>query len=78
MSWSERQRRMLSAMGVRLWSPAAAPAAPAVAQSDVATLAVERPVQAVEPAPVAPARAPAAAPASEGARPPAADRKSVV
>jgi len=27
MSWSERQRRMLAAMGVRLWSPAAAPGA---------------------------------------------------
>ena len=30
MSWSERQRRMLAAMGVRLWSPAASEA-PAVA-----------------------------------------------
>ncbi len=27
MSWNERQRRMLAAMGVRLWAPAPAPAA---------------------------------------------------
>ena len=50
MSWSERQRRMLAAMGVRLWSPApgAAPApaatATAVAEPAVAEAIVEAPV----------------------------------
>ena len=63
MSWNERQRRMLAAMGVRLWSPApaAAPAIGAVAVAEAATEAavVERQIE----TPVAPARAPAAAPA---------------
>ena len=65
MSWSERQRRMLAAMGVRLWSPAAAPAAPAAASAEAptATAVAERPVEA--PVPRAPegARAPAPVPA---------------
>jgi DNA polymerase len=75
MSWSERQRRMLAAMGVRLWSPASAPAAtPAVAAAAVAeaaseTAVAERAIDTNEPAPAAPmpatppARSPAAAPA---------------
>ena len=70
MSWNERQRRMLAAMGVRLWSPApsatAAAAAPVVptAEAPAATAVLERPVE----TPVAPVRAPA----PEAARPPAA------
>ena len=73
MSWNERQRRMLAAMGVRLWSPAptAAPGAtsPAVADAGVATAIAERPVE----APVAAVAAPVArAPAPEAARAPAA------
>jgi DNA polymerase len=63
MSWNERQRRMLAAMGVRLWSPAATPAAPAApapdqaaaapAEAATATAVVERHVVApVAPAPV--------------------------
>jgi len=71
MSWNERQRRMLAAMGVRLWSPA--PAAPAVApaqapaeapaEAPVAAAVIERPVEA--PAARAPAPAPVrATPAS--------------
>jgi len=80
MSWSERQRRMLAAMGVRLWSPAAS-APPAVAAAVVAETAteaavVERVVDAPEPAPVAPVAAPLAserpaAPAPVRAAPPA-------
>ena len=68
MSWSERQRRMLVAMGVRLWAPAeaasVAPAAPTPAPSaragtPAATAIVERP----DAAPIAPLPAPAPAPA---------------
>ncbi len=72
MSWSERQRRMLAAMGVRLWSPApsaaplaAAPAAAAPAETAVVERAIEAPVA----APVA--RAPATEPARTPAAPPA-------
>jgi DNA polymerase len=67
MSWNERQRRMLAAMGVRLWAPAQTPSAvaPAIADAPVATAVVERPVE----APVG--RAPASAPAAEVARAPA-------
>ena len=73
MSWNERQRRMLAAMGVRLWSPApsAVPAAPVAAAADVAasTAVAERPPA----APVeAPAVAPAPAPVPAVARAPAA------
>jgi uracil-DNA glycosylase len=59
MSWNERQRRMLAAMGVRLWSPAAAPAAPPAAPAEASTVAAvaERPVE----APVARAPVPEAA-----------------
>jgi uracil-DNA glycosylase len=69
MSWNERQRRMLAAMGVRLWSPAPAGAPPAAADAGMAAAVAERPVE----APVAPAAAPAArarapAPAPEAAR----------
>ena len=70
MSWNERQRRMLAAMGVRLWSPAptAPPVAtpPAVVDASVATAVAERPVEAPVAAPAArgpeAARAPAAPP----------------
>ncbi len=66
MSWSERQRRMLAAMGVRLWSPAPAATPPAVAAAAVAeaaaeTAIVERTSEAAEA--VAPARLPTHAPA---------------
>jgi DNA polymerase len=81
MSWSERQRRMLAAMGVRLWSPApsAAPAVPASASAAdaPATAIVERPVDASIAAPAAPvarvpevARMPAAPPVRPSAPPP--------
>ncbi len=57
MSWDERQRRMLAAMGVRLWSPMPGmpvpsnepPAAPAAAPIPVA--AMPAPVPAAAPAP---------------------------
>ncbi len=85
MSWNERQRRMLAAMGVRLWSPVsvAAPPAPAAAASAAAevsaTTVVERPVEVpiaafvelVEPAARAPAPEVARAPAAPPERPPA-------
>ena len=69
MSWNERQRRMLAAMGVRLWSPAPsampAVAAGAVAEAAAETAVVERAVEAPVPPerPLAPAPAPAAPPA---------------
>jgi DNA polymerase len=67
MSWSERQRRMLAAMGVRLWSPAptatSAPASPSAA-TEGATAVLERPVD----APAAHVPAPVPAPAPEVAR----------
>jgi uracil-DNA glycosylase len=86
VSWNERQRRMLAAMGVRLWSPA--PSAPAVAAgggASTATAVAERPVEAPIAAPAAPvapvmraprpapeiARAPAAAPVRPAAPAPA-------
>ena len=47
MSWSERQRRMLAAMGVRLWSPAPVPATPAVPVPSAAAVAAA--AEAVEP-----------------------------
>ena len=73
MSWNDRQRRMLAAMGVRLWSPTptAAPAAtPAMAEdAGVASAIAERPVE----TPVVAVAAPIAhAPAPRVARPPAA------
>jgi uracil-DNA glycosylase len=72
MSWNERQRRMLAAMGVRLWAPAAS-AAPAVAAAAVAEAATEAAV--AERAIEAPVAAPsnqerAAAPAATLAPPP--------
>ena len=79
MSWSERQRRMLAAMGVRLWAPAPAAAVPAVAAAPAEPAAaaeavvVERPVDTDVAAPVAAPRAPAPAPA----RPPAPVRPPV-
>jgi uracil-DNA glycosylase len=77
MSWNERQRRMLAAMGVRLWSPAPpAPAAAAAAVDAGATAVVDRPRHASADSPVpSPANPPAAvrapAPAAVPARPPA-------
>ena len=72
MSWSERQRKMLAAMGVRLWSPA--PSATSVATAapvanEPATAVVERPVDA--PVARAPAAPPVPAPAPAHAPPPA-------
>ena len=73
MSWSERQRRMLAAMGVRLWSPAAsAPpsvAAAAVAEAAAETIVAERAVEAPATPLVAQPRPPA--PAAPPVRPPA-------
>ena len=73
MSWNERQRRMLAAMGVRLWSrqPPAVPAAAATADVAAATSVAERPPAAPAEAPAV-ARAPAAevAPAPAPAAPP--------
>jgi DNA polymerase len=64
MSWNERQRRMLAAMGVRLFAPApvapAAPAAPEQSAAPAATAVLERAADA--PVATPPARAPAAAP----------------
>jgi uracil-DNA glycosylase len=67
MSWNERQRRMLAAMGVRLWAPArtTSAVAPAIADAPVAAAVAERPVEA------AVARAPASAPVAEVVRAPA-------
>ena len=76
MSWSERQRRMLAAMGVRLWAPApGATATPAATSGDAASSATsgaessaaavaERPASASAPMPVAApvARAPVPVP----------------
>ena len=81
MSWNERQRRMLAAMGVRLWSPAAS-ATPAVAAAVVAEAATETAVAeraAEAPAmppvaqerPLAPPSAPTPSPAAPPVRPPA-------
>ena len=72
MSWSERQRRMLAAMGVRLWSPAAPAATATPAEAPTATAVAERPLEAPiarAPAPEV-ARAPASVPAPP-VRPPA-------
>jgi len=77
MSWNERQRRMLAAMGVRLWSPATsappAVAAAVVAEAAVEAVVVERAVEAPAVPPVAQERpfAPAPAPAAPPVRPPA-------
>jgi uracil-DNA glycosylase len=77
MSWNERQRRMLAAMGVRLWSPVAS-APPAVAaavvpeaatEAAVAERAVEAPAAISVPTERASAPAPAPAPAAPPARP---------
>ena len=65
MRWSERQRAMLQAMGLRLFAPpaavVAAPAAPApaAAASTAAPIAVAQPPRAIAPVP-APAPAPVA------------------
>jgi uracil-DNA glycosylase len=68
MSWNERQRRMLAAMGVRLWSPAAsgAPtvAAAVVAETATEVAAAERAVDAPAPATQEPRPAPTPAPAA--------------
>jgi DNA polymerase len=77
MSWSERQRRMLAAMGVRLWSPVAMPEGPrpvAPAATDAAVAepaAVQEPVPTPAPVMRAPVAAPVAAPAAAPVRTPA-------
>jgi uracil-DNA glycosylase family 4 len=58
MSWTERQRRMLGAMGVRLWAPTASTIAGPPAAAPAAALAVDAAV----------AERPAATPASTTAR----------
>ena len=79
MSWSERQRRMLAAMGVRLWSPAASPVGPGGGDAPATTAVAERVAEGPAPvaaAPVARAaetvRAPVTAPAPARPIPPAA------
>ena len=72
MSWSERQRRMLAAMGVRLWAPApVASVAPVAAEASVEAAVVERaaptPQAVPAPAAIAPHAVPDAAPSG---RPP--------
>ncbi|MDE2274955.1 MAG: uracil-DNA glycosylase [Burkholderiales bacterium] len=63
MRWTERQRAMLDAMGLRLWSPAGAAAAPAPAASPAAAPApASAPVLVTAPGAVP-------APATLGARP---------
>jgi len=64
MSWNERQRRMLAAMGVRLFAPAPAAPPPVEPPAPVEAAVIERPIEAVT-APVAPPRAatPTVAPA---------------
>jgi len=78
MSWNERQRRMLAAMGVRLWSPAPTVAAPTAVEPSAATAVAERVDEAAAPAPVAaapvaraaePARASVTAPVTAPVRP---------
>ncbi|MCK9685487.1 uracil-DNA glycosylase [Scleromatobacter humisilvae] len=75
MSWSERQRRMLAAMGVRLWSPAAsappAVAAAAVAEAAAEATVAERVVEAPATPPVAQQPPRATAPAAPPVRAPA-------
>ncbi len=83
MSWNERQRRMLAAMGVRLFAPAtpaaAAPSPAAVAAAAEAvepvvpadTAVIERPAEALAAAPVATPRAPAPTPTPAPAPAPA-------
>jgi len=72
MSWSERQRRMLAAMGVRLWSPAPAAVPPVAAVAAAPTAAVAEDVAATPPAPVARPSVPESAAADSAVRPPAA------
>ena len=69
MSWNERQRRMLAAMGLRMFAPA--PVAPAVSEpvAETATAVVERPVAAPVAQPAAPLAAPVPAPAPPTAPP---------
>jgi len=71
MSWSERQRRMLAAMGVRLWSPAAPAAAATVVEAASEAAVAERAVETTAPAPAAPVAARVAVPAPTPAAPPA-------
>jgi len=59
MSWNERQRRMLAAMGLRVFAPAAPAAAPVASPGDAATAVVERPPEAARALAAAPAPAPA-------------------
>ena len=81
MSWNERQRRMLAAMGVRLWSPVppAVPAGPAAADADAAatTSVAERPPAPPAEAPAV-ARVPAAPPVRAAAPAPAPARAPAV
>jgi DNA polymerase len=71
MTWDERQRRMLAAMGVRVWAPTSA-ATPAVAAAAISEAATESAVaeRGVTP-PVAAPNPSAAEPAPVVARPPA-------
>ncbi len=73
MAWTERQRAMLDAMGLRVWTPAAGgAAAPAPAEVPPAPARREaaepraQPVRAAEPAPEAPGRPAVSAGAAAG------------
>jgi DNA polymerase len=77
VSWTDRQRAMLGAMGLRVWgdtAPAPAAAAPATeavaAATEAAAAAVARPVAAPPSAPTTPVRSPAQTPAPTSATAP--------
>ncbi|MEP6504412.1 MAG: uracil-DNA glycosylase family protein [Betaproteobacteria bacterium] len=71
MSWSDRQRRMLAAMGVRLWSPAATPEAPRAVADGAVAVAERTPMPEPVAAPVVRPPAPSASPVAAPVRPPA-------
>ena len=66
MPWTERQQRMLQAMGLRVWSPAAEPA-----EDGPPTVAVAEPEPPMTPAPQAASRRPPEPAPAPAATPPA-------
>lgn len=74
MSWTDRQRKMLGAMGVRLWSPAPA-ATPEAAPAPAEVVALAE--TAAAPMPRAPVVAVPTPPVAPNARPPAAEAPRV-
>ncbi len=70
MRWTERQRAMLRAMGLRVWAPVDAEAGPDVATTDVAELPAPAPAPSPAPSPArAPVQLPAAVPAAPASGP---------